>query len=373
VSSGALAESADRTRPVRAGEELDIGALERFLREREPSLFGASPAPALSIEQFPSGHSNLTYLVRIGGPQGSELVLRRPPFGSTVKSAHDMGREMRVLEKLCLVYPPAPRPIAYCDDPAVLGAPFYLMERIRGIVLRRSPPKEVELGPETTRRLSEAFVDNLAALHAIDPAAAGLGDLGKPKGYVERQVTGWTKRWHDSKTDDVPHVDEIAAWLAARIPVERGAAIIHNDYKYDNIVLDPADPTRIIGVLDWEMATIGDPLMDLGTALGYWVEADDPDEIRAFAFGPTYLPGSLTRVEIAARYGERTGRDVSDMLFYFCFALFKTAVVAQQIYYRYKQGLTKDDRFAAMIHGVRLLSESAVKAALAGRISPAGG
>src|SRR6185503_8810640 len=196
-----------------------------------------------------------------------------------VKSAHDMGREVRVLEKLCKVYPPAPRPLAYCDDPSVLGAPFYLMERIRGIVLRRALPKGLELAPDTVRRLGDAFVDNLVALHSIDPEAAGLGDLGKPVGYVERQVTGWTKRWHDSKTDDVPHVDQIAAWLAARIPAESGAAIIHNDYKYDNIVLDAGDPTRIVGVLDWEMATLGDPLMDLGTAFGYWVEAGDPDAI----------------------------------------------------------------------------------------------
>jgi len=355
-----VTDALDRTNPVRPGEELDLSALERYLGAHVPGA-----GRPVTVEQFPSGHSNLTYLVRAGD---RELVLRRPPFGSKVKSAHDMGREHRILSRLHVVYPPAPKPLAYCDDPSVLGAPFYVMERIRGVVLRRSVPKGLALPPATVRRLCESFVDNLAVLHGLDPAAAGLGDLGKPEGYVERQVTGWTKRWHDAKTDDVPHVDEIAAWLAARIPAERGACIIHNDYKYDNLVLDPEDPTRIVGVLDWEMSTVGDPLMDLGTALGYWVEATDADEIRTFAFGPTYLPGSMTRTEIAARYGDQTGRDVSNMLFYFCFALFKTAVVAQQIYYRYKQGLTHDERFAAMIIGTRLLSEAAVRAAEAGRI-----
>jgi aminoglycoside phosphotransferase (APT) family kinase protein len=357
----------DATRAVRSGEEVDVPALRAFLLERAPELLDAGPDTPLVIEQFPSGHSNLTYLVRAGA---REMVLRRPPFGSKVKSAHDMGREVRVLTGLSRVYPPAPRPLAHCDDAAVLGAPFYLMDRVRGVVLRQKPPAGLPLTPALMGKLGESFVDNLVALHAVDPAAAGLSDLGKPQGYVERQVTGWTKRWHDSKTEDVPHVDEIAAWLAARIPTESGAAIIHNDYKYDNIVLDPADPTRILGVLDWEMATIGDPLMDLGTAISYWVEDGDAEALKAFAFGPTHLPGNPKRTEIVARYADKSGRQVGDMVFYFCFALFKTAVVAQQIYYRYRQGLTKDERFAAMIFGVRLLSQMAVNAAEAGTVAP---
>ncbi|MEJ7729045.1 MAG: phosphotransferase family protein [Polyangiaceae bacterium] len=360
----------DAARAVRGGEEIDAGVLRAFLLERAPELLDQGSATVLAIEQFPSGHSNLTYLVRAGA---REMVLRRPPFGSKVKSAHDMGREVRVLSGLSRVYPPAPRPLVHCEDADVLGAPFYLMDRIRGIVLRKKAPPGLPLSPALMRDLGESFVDNLVALHAVDPAAAGLADLGKPQGYVERQVSGWTKRWHDSKTEDVPHIDEIAAWLAARIPRDGGASgavIIHNDYKYDNIVLDPGDPTRIIGVLDWEMATLGDPLMDLGTAISYWVEDGDAEALKAFGFGPTHLPGNPTRTEIVARYADRSGRVVGDMVFYFCFALFKTAVVAQQIYYRYQQGLTRDERFAAMIFGVRLLGQMAVDAAAAGSVAP---
>jgi aminoglycoside phosphotransferase (APT) family kinase protein len=354
----------DKTRAVRAGEELDVVKLERFLHQAIPGLAGP-----LAIEQFPSGHSNLTYLLKVGD---RELVLRRPPFGSKVKTAHDMGREHRILSRLHAVYPRAPEPLAYSDDESIVGAPFYVMERIRGLILRRSPPPGLELGPALIRALSESLIDGLAELHSLDWVAAGLGDLGHPEGYVVRQVTGWTKRYQDSKTDDIPDVEQIAAWLAERmerVAGKSGAALIHNDWKYDNLVLDPNDPTRIIGVLDWEMSTIGDPLMDLGTTLAYWVEANDPDELKMFAFGPTYLPGSLSRLELAERYARKTGRDVSDLLFYFCFALFKTAVVAQQIYYRYAKGLTKDDRFAMMIVGVRLLSQQAMRAAIKGTIA----
>jgi aminoglycoside phosphotransferase (APT) family kinase protein len=350
-----MADVIDTPRPVRKGEELDASRLEGYLRKHLPGFEGP-----VTIEQFPSGHSNLTYFVRAGD---RELVLRRPPFGSKVKSAHDMSREFRILSQLGKAYPPAPRALAYCDDPEVLGAPFYLMERIRGTILRRGIPRGLDLTPDVMRKLCESFIDNLATLHALDFRAAGLGDLGKPEGYNTRQVTGWTKRYADSKTDDIPDIDKIAAWLAERIPAESGEALIHNDYKYDNIVLDPEDPTRIIGVLDWEMSTLGDPLMDLGTALGYWIDPGDPEELALLSFGPTDRPGSLTRKELAARYAERTGRDVSGILFYYCFALFKTAVVLQQIYYRYKQGLTSDERFAALIHGVRILAKQAVASA----------
>lgn len=353
----------DKTKPVRAGEELDQAKLEAFLRANIPGLSGE-----ITVEQFPSGHSNLTYLVRAGD---RELVLRRPPFGSKVKTAHDMGREYRILSRLHAVYPKAPRPLAHAEDPSILGAPFYVMERIRGLILRRGLPKGFELTEARARALSLATIDGLAELHAVDYAAAGLADLGKPEGYVIRQVTGWTKRYEDSKTDDVPDVDAIARWLAERmneVSARSTAALIHNDWKYDNLVLDPAEPTRIIGVLDWEMSTIGDPLMDLGTALSYWVEPNDPDELKMFAFGPTHAPGSPTRVELVDRYRSKSGLPPFDPLFYFCFALFKTAVVAQQIYYRYKQGLTKDERFAMMIVGVRLLSQQAVRAAERGTI-----
>jgi aminoglycoside phosphotransferase (APT) family kinase protein len=348
----------DGAQAVRAGEEIDALKLRDYLAAH------LIEGP-IEISQFPSGHSNLTYLVKAGE---RELVLRRPPFGSKVKTAHDMGREVRILSRLSAVYPPAPKPIVYCEDSTIMGAPFYLMERIRGIILRRTPPTGIDLGPERARALGESFIDNLAALHSIDYHAAGLGDLGRPEGYNERQVTGWTKRYRDSQTDEIPDLERIAAWLAERIPKESGAALIHNDYKYDNIVLDANDIARIIGVLDWEMSTVGDPLMDLGTALGYWVQADDAPELRLLPFGPTDVPGSPTRRELAERYAAKTRRDVSGLLFYFCFALFKTAVVLQQIYYRFKHGLTKDERFAMMIAGVKILSATAVHAAESGRV-----
>ena len=347
----------DAPRAVRAGEELDLLRLAAFLRAHD------LPAEGLTEEQFPKGHSNLTYLVRAGG---REFVLRRPPFGSKVKSAHDMGREARILLKLHPVFPLAPRVVAVCDDVAVLGAPFYLMERIRGVILRGPEPRGVSLTPAQVRGIGGSFARTLAALHAVDHAAAGLE--GKPQGYVRRQVEGWAKRWVDARTEDVPEVDEIARWLAARIPAESGAAFIHNDFKFDNLVLDPSDPTRVTGVLDWEMSTVGDPLMDLGTALGYWVEEGDPEPLKAFAFGPTFLPGSLTRAQLVEEYARAAGRELPPMLFYACFALFKTAVVAQQIYKRYVEGLTKDERFAALGLGVRLLAQAAVDAVERGKL-----
>jgi aminoglycoside phosphotransferase (APT) family kinase protein len=349
----------DKTRAVRAGEELDVPKLEAFLAREIPDV-----APPIAVEQFPGGHSNLTYLVR--DAKGRELVLRRPPFGNRVKTAHDMGREYKILSKLSAVYPPAPRPLAYTENPEILGSPFYVMERIRGVILRRGSP--VVPSPETARKLCESFVDNLVLLHAVDPAKAGLGDLGKPEGYIARQVTGWTKRYEDAATDDIPKMNEMAKWLAAHMPADADPAIIHNDYKFDNLVLDAGDLTKIRGVLDWEMSTLGDRRMDLGTALGYWVEAGDPEEVRSFAFGPTNLPGCMTRRELVERYGAKSGLDVSNMLFYFAFSLFKTAGVAQQIYWRFKQGLTKDERFGAFIFGVRVLSAAAVQAVARGTI-----
>lgn len=356
-------DNIDRTKAVRAGEELDSEKLSAFLAQHGLAQHGL--AGPLTVEQFPSGHSNLTYLIRTGA---RELVLRRPPFGSKVKSAHDMGREVRILSRLHAVYPKAPLPLAYTDDEAILGAQFYVMERIRGRILRRAIPPDFT--PSIARALSEAAIDGLVELHALDYAAAGLADLGKPAGYVVRQVTGWAKRYQDSKTDDIPEVDAIARWLTERMDAASNAsraALIHNDWKYDNLVLD-AELTRIIGVLDWEMSTIGDPLMDLGTTLSYWVEPNDPEELKMFAFGPTYAPGSMTRVELVERYAQKTGVTF-DPLFYFVFALFKNLVVAQQIYYRYQQGLTKDERFAMFIVGVRLIAGQATRAMERGTIA----
>jgi aminoglycoside phosphotransferase (APT) family kinase protein len=325
---------------VRAGEELPAQRLETYLRQHFPDTAGP-----LTVEQFPHGHSNLTYLLRLGE---RELVLRRPPFGNQVKSAHDMGREYRVLSKLCEVYPPAPRPYFYCEDEPVLGAPFYVMERRHGIVLRRGHGKGDSTDPDAARRLCLCLIDNLARLHMLDYRAAGLADLGKPEGYVARQVTGWINRYAAARTDEVPAVEHIARWLSEHIPTESGSALIHNDFKFDNLLLDPQDPTRLVAVLDWEMATLGDPLMDLGATLAYWVEATDPPEFHVTVMGPTNVPGSLTRRELVDRYAQITGWNVSNLVFYYCFGLFKTAVIIQQIYARYVRGHTKDARFAHM-------------------------
>jgi aminoglycoside phosphotransferase (APT) family kinase protein len=344
----------DEPGPVREGEQLDVARLAAYLAEHLPD--GSGP---LVIEQFPHGHSNLTYLVRVGD---RELVLRRPPFGNVVKTAHDMGREFRILSRLCRIYAPAPCPALYCEDETVLGAPFYLMERRRGIILRRPPSAEGALAAPIVQGLCEALVDNLVALHALDYHAAGLDDLGKPQGYTSRQVAGWTKRYQQARTDDVPAIERAATWLSEDVPEESGATVVHNDYKFDNLVLDPAEPTRIVAVLDWEMATIGDPLMDLGTTLGYWIEPGDPEPLRRYVAGPTILPGSLSRRDLVERYAEATGRDVSRMLFYYVFGLFKIAVIAQQIYARYVRGVTRDPRFAGFNVLVEALGESAVRA-----------
>jgi len=348
----------DSSSAVRRGEELDARRLESYLVER---LEGA--AGPLLIEQFPSGFSNLTYLLRLGG---RELVLRRPPFGSKVKSAHDMGREYRVLSALHGHYP-VPRPLLLCDDPEVMGAQFYVMERVRGAILRKEKPAGFAMHPDEVRACCQSFVRHLADLHAIDYQAVGLAELRKPGSYVERQVTGWIKRYTGSQTDDIPMIEQTARWLETHLPQDVGAVIVHNDYKFDNLILDHQDPTCIIGVLDWEMCTIGDPLMDLGTALGYWTQQEDSAMgiVQCFL---TTEPGSMSRRELAEYYGQITGRDVSNIQFYYVFALLKLAVIVQQIYYRYKQGLTKDERFAPLIFMVGALGNKAVECIESGRV-----
>ena len=349
----------DATKPVRDGEQLDLVALDAYLAQALPELSGA-----LTVEQFPSGYSNLTYLLRKGD---TELVLRRPPAAVQVKSGHDMAREHRVLSGLQGVYPLAPRPLAYCDDAGVLGAPFYVMERRRGIILRRRLPDGLALPPATLRAMCDSLVAELAALHAVDVHAAGLADLGRPEGYVRRQVEGWIERFARAKTSDVPDIDRLGAWLRGRIPESSEGTLVHNDYKLDNVVLDPADPTRIVAVLDWELCTVGDPLMDLGTTLGYWVQDDDDPRWQAMAFGPTNAPGAMTRRELAERYAERTGRDVSNMLFHYCFALLKIAGIVQQIYFRWSKGYTKDPRFATLDQVVLALGATGMQAIASGK------
>lgn len=350
------------TAAVREGEALPMAALAAHLQAHLPQATGT-----LTVEQFPMGHSNLTYLLKSGD---REWVLRRPPFGNQVKTAHDMGREYRVLSRLSEVYAAAPRPELFCNDESVIGAPFYLMERRRGMVLRQRLPRGLSIAPDVARRMSCALLDNLSELHAIDHAAAGLADFGRPEGYVARQVDGWTKRFEQAKTDEAPGMGRVAVWLKEQIPAESGAAIIHNDYKYDNLLLDVDDPTRIVAVLDWEMATIGDPLMDLGTTLAYWVEKGDPEVLRQAAFGPTALEGSLTRQELIERYERQTGRDFSNAVFYYSFGLYKLAVIVQQIFARFVRGHTQDPRFAQLGGLVAILGQQAERAINAGHIAP---
>ena len=355
-----MSDFLDQPTSIRSGEELNAAALEPYLRNHFPNESGA-----LAIHQFPAGHSNLTYSLRLGP---KELVLRRPPFGNKVKSAHDMSREFRVLSKLHSVYAPAPEVLLYCDDDSIIGVPFYVMQPIHGIILRRTLPRGLDFPAEKARRLSGSFIDNLLRLHNVDYAAAGLADLGKPDGYLERQVRGWTDRYHGSRTHDYPEVEKITAWMQQHLPMTTAVSLIHNDYKYDNVVLDRNDITKIVGVLDWEMCTVGDSLTDLGTALAYWVDKNDPEEVQKNRWGPTTEEGSFTRAEIVRHYAQKTHSDVSHIAFYLAFARFKLAVIVQQIYYRYHQGLTKDPRFAAMPATIQMLLRASLHTAQSGSI-----
>ena len=352
-----------KTRPPRAGEELDAVALAAYLGANLPELAGVSPSE-IEVTQFPGGHSNLTYLLRVAS---REIVLRRPPFGNRVKTAHDMTREARYLTAIAPSYRRVPKVLAICDDESVLGAPFFWMEPVRGVTFRRTPPPGVTIDETIAKQLSVTTVDGLVELHAV-PLDEKLRGLGKPEGFVERQVRGWAERYEKAKTDDVADIPPVVQWLVDHMPNEPGATLIHNDWKLDNLVLDPNDYSNIVAVLDWEMSTIGDPLMDVGTMLSYWVERADSDEQQFFTFGPTNAPGALTRAEAASRYAEKSGRDLRNIVFYYAFACFKTAVVAQQIYARYKKGLTTDERFAMMIVGVKVLSAAARKAIDTGKL-----
>jgi aminoglycoside phosphotransferase (APT) family kinase protein len=342
-------EFLDTPGPVRLGEEIDEARLAAYLRSALPEV-AAGP---MSVRQFPSGYSNLTYLVRVGG---DAMILRRPPVGVEIATAHDMGREYRILSQLSPVYDKAPRPLAYCDDPDVLGAPFYLMERVEGVILRKGVPDAMVPGPELTGRIAGALVGTLAELHSVDYQAAGLADLGRPEGYATRQIEGWTNRYRRAETDEIPEADAVAAWLRAAVPAESGASLIHNDFKHDNVVLDPRDWSHVIAVLDWEMATLGDPLMDLGTSLAYWIQPSDPPEVLEARLSPTTWPGTPSRSDFVEAYAHASGRDVEHIVFYYAYGLFKVAVIVQQLYARYVSGKTSDPRYARLIDGVRALS-----------------
>ncbi len=349
----------DKPVEVREGETFDTGKMETFIKDHLPDLKGA-----LEVKQFPSGFSNLTYMLTIGD---RELVMRRPPFGKKAKTAHDMSREYRILKALKPVFPYAPKPLLYCDDPAVIGSEFYIMERLRGVILRKNIPRGMRLSAEKAAALCENWVDVLVDLHGLDYKKVGLGDFGKPDGYVRRQVTGWTGRYRDAHTEDAPDFEVVMQWLHDHMPADSPAArVIHNDFKFDNVVLEPDDPARIIGVLDWEMATIGDPLMDLGASLAYWVTADDPEEAQLIRSLPTTAPGMFSREQLVARYLNRTGLTLESFDLYHCFGIFRLAAIAQQIYYRFYHGQTRDERFGMLIVVVQVLERAALKIMHAG-------
>ncbi|MGA9172791.1 MAG: phosphotransferase family protein [Thermoactinomyces sp.] len=329
------------TIPVRRGEELNGKKLERFLRAH----FNLENDP-LEIEQFATGHSNLTYLIRVGT---WEAVLRRPPLGPIAPKAHDMGREYQVLKRLHPVFPLAPKPLVYCEDPDIVGAPFFMMERRQGVVVDISFPPEIPPTEEKGRQLSEMMVESLVKLHEIPYQEAKMDQISRPQGFLSRQVEGWIRRYHRSKTDEIKDVDALTNYLASHIPASPNPAIIHYDYKFNNVMFD-SRLTKMVGIFDWEMATVGDPLADLGCAMSYWIEENDPVFLkRAFGQDPvTVLPGFFTREEFMECYAQKSGRDLSQIHYYLTFAYFKLAVICQQIYYRYKKGQTSDERFAKM-------------------------
>jgi aminoglycoside phosphotransferase (APT) family kinase protein len=356
------------TKPIRQGEELNAENLQKFLLENLHTK-----TDEIKISQFPGGSSNLTYCIKIGA---EEYVLRRPPFGNQVKSAHDMSREFNVLSKLSAVYKPAPKPLVYCNDESIIGSEFYLMERRRGLIIRGKLSElpasagglTLENSPDLRKRVCESFIKNLADLHSLDYEKIGLGDLGKPEGYATRQVQGWTKRYFNAKTDEHAELETAIEWLNQNIPATDGAALIHNDYKFDNVMLNPEDLTEIVAVLDWEMTTIGEPLMDLGSSLAYWMSKENGEAMLSMPFNPRVLMENITRTELVEMYEEKSGKRVSDILFYYVFGTFKLAVIAQQIYFRYAKGFTQDKRFATFNHFVNSLGKIAVHALESGKI-----
>ena len=343
----ALTDSSTR---VRSGEELDASRIDPYLKAHIPGLVGQ---PAIS--QFPGGASNLTYLIEY---PGQELVLRRPPFGQKAKSAHDMGREFRILNQLKDAFPYCPKAYAHCTDETLIGSEFYVMERVKGIILRSDIPAELGLSAEACQTLCKSFVERLVELHRVDYNACGLGDLGKPQGYVQRQISGWSERYEKALTPDAPRWEAVKDWLQAKMPADHPTpAIVHNDYRFDNVILDPADPMHIIGVLDWELTTLGDPLMDLGNTLAYWIEAGDPAPVQLMRRQPSNAPGMLTRREFVDYYAERSGLQIDNYDFYYTYGLFRLAGIVQQIYYRFYHGQTQDKRFAQFVQMNALLEQ----------------
>ncbi len=343
------------TIPVRKGEELNLAFLEQFLRKHIENL----PNSPLELLQFSAGHSNLTYQIKVGEWQA---VLRRPPLGPVAPKAHDMEREFKIISELHPVFSATPKPILFSNQQDIVGSPFFIMERKNGVVIDTSFPDEITVTKELCQQLSVIMVDKLVELHGINYKETRLGAISKPEGFTERQVHGWIGRYERAKTDEVDAVDTLKKWLTDNIPVQQSAAIIHYDYKFNNAMFNE-NLSEMVGLFDWEMTTVGDPLADLGVVMGYWNQADDPEELKkGLGKAPvTINDGFFTRKQFIELYAKKSGRDVTDMNYYLTFAYFKLAVICQQIYYRYKKGQTNDLRFANFNDKAKMLIEHAVK------------
>ena len=327
----------DKAVSVREGEELDVNVVDGWLKNHIQDLIGTP-----TVTQYSGGASNWTYCLEY---ENTSLVLRRAPAGTKAKGAHDMGREYRLQAALKPVYSYVPDMLAYCDDEAVIGTEFYIMEKLTGVIPRKNLPRDLKTSPEQTHQLCKNVLDSLIELHKVDYKAAGLDTIGKGSGYIERQITGWSERYTKAKTWNVPSGKGVMRWLEANMPSNERICITHNDFRFDNVVLDPNDYTKILGVLDWELATLGDPLMDLGNTLAYWVNADDDFLAQSTRRQPTHLAGMMTRDEVVAYYCKQMGVDVDDFTFYEVYGLFRLAGIAQQIYYRYHHGQTNNPAF----------------------------
>lgn len=348
----------DQPKEVRKGEELDLSKLRTYLAN-----FNSDWDEEIDVKQFPGGFSNLTYFLHIGD---HELVLRRPPFGAHIKGGHDMGREYRVQKGLKPLFDKVAQVYLHCTDDSVIGSEFYIMERVNGVIVRGKGFEEG--GKGIYPLIANAWLDTLVELHKVDYDAAGLGDLGNPVGYAKRQVEGWSGRYRKSQTDDVKVIEKVMEWLNASIPGETGNALIHNDYKYDNVMFDPGNWSNVKAILDWEMATLGDPLMDFGTSLAYWSEPEDVEHLGELISLPTYQEGNPTKIELIEMYQERSSTDLSNIVYYYVYGLFKIAVVVQQIYYRYHHGHTQDKRFASLGKAAEGLCFKALRALQKNRV-----
>ncbi|MGO4919646.1 phosphotransferase family protein [Maribacter spongiicola] len=342
-------------KPVREGEELNDVKIKDFLLEHDLITDTKSE---LQVHQFSNGFSNLTYLLHI---EDKEYVLRRPPFAAP-KRGHDMGREYKVIHNLNKVFDKAPKAFAYTEAVDVIGAPFYIMSKVSGEILTAKEAKARQVSPSEFKIISNTWLDTFVAFHNVDYKAVGLDNLGRPVGYVERQVTNWGKQYLAASTDDVPTAEKVMAWMQDNQPKEYDHTLIHNDFKYDNVVFKDDTWKEITAILDWEMCTLGDPLMDLGTSLGYWITAADPDFMKQGLQSPTVMEGNPSRTEIVQQYALKSGRNIDNLTFYYAYGLFKIAVIAQQIYYRYKHGHTSDPKFAYLNKASELCCNTAWQA-----------